>query len=230
MDIETKTELGTETVTEIKTETEPVANAEAAAKAEAAENGKPKKKEKVKDERNYGLSGIVFDAASVVLTAIALLAIVFTFGFRMVGVSGSSMVSTLQNGDWLLVTPYYGSPEYGDIVISTKKTAAEGPLVKRVIGLPGDVVDIRSDDSVWVNGKKLTETYARPGTYGRGDRTYPVTVPEDCVMLMGDNRYVSLDSRYTSIGFIEIEHLLGKAQLRVSQEWDIYGNFTKEAK
>jgi hypothetical protein len=48
-------------------------------------------------------------------------------------------------------------------------------------------------------------------------------------MLMGDNRYVSLDSRYTSIGFIEIEHLLGKARIRISQQWDIYSNYTKEA-
>ncbi len=229
MDINMKTEFGTGTETEIKTETNPAAAAQTEAAADAADTGKKKKKEKVKDERSYGLSGIVFDAASVVITAIALLAIVFTFGFRMVGVSGSSMVSTLENGDWLLVTPYYSAPEHGDIVISTKKTAAEGPLVKRVIGLPGDVVDIRADDSVWVNGKKLTETYARPGTYGRGDRVYPVTVPDDCVMLMGDNRYVSLDSRYTSIGFIEIEHLLGKARIRISQQWDIYSNYTKEA-
>ena len=182
------------------------------------------------DKRNYGIDGIVFDAVSILITAIALLAIVFTFGFRMVGVNGTSMENTLKGGDWLIVTPYYDEPQYGDIVISTKETAAEGALVKRVIAVEGDVVDVHEDDSVYVNGVKLDETYAlTQNTYGRGDRTYPLTVPEGCVMLMGDNRTVSWDSRYSNIGFIEKDFLLGKARLRVDADWDIYKNFTHNA-
>ena len=188
------------------------------------------KEKKPADNRNYGVNGIVFDAVSIIVTAIAMLAVVFTFGFRMVGVNGSSMENTLFTDDWLLVTPYYGEPHYGDIVISTKETAAEGALVKRVIGLPGDEVLITEDDSVYVNGIKLDETYALTrNTHGKGDRTYPVTVPDGCVMLMGDNRDVSWDSRYTSIGYIEEEHLLGKARLRLSKDWNIYANFTHDA-
>ena len=189
-----------------------------------------KKDNQPEDIRNYGASGIVFDAVSIIITAIAMLSIVFTFGFRMVGVNGSSMENTLFTDDWLLVTPYYGEPQYGDIVISTKETAAEGALVKRVIAVAGDVVDIGEDDSVYINGVKLDETYALTnGTYGHGDRTYPLTVPEGCVMLMGDNRYVSWDSRYTNIGFIEEDYLLGKARLRIDRDWDIYKNFTHNA-
>ena len=188
------------------------------------------KSKQTEDNRNYGANGIVFDAVSIIVTAIAMLAIVFTFGFRMVGVNGSSMENTLFTDDWLLVTPYYGEPHYGDIVISTKETAAEGALVKRVIGLPGDEVMITEDDSVYVNGVKLDETYALTrNTHGKGDRTYPVTVPEGCVMLMGDNRDVSWDSRFTSIGYIEEEHLLGKARVRLSKDWNIYANFTHDA-
>ena len=188
------------------------------------------KSKQAEDNRNYGANGIVFDAVSIIVTAIAMLAIVFTFGFRMVGVNGSSMENTLFTDDWLLVTPYYGEPHYGDIVISTKETAAEGALVKRVIGLPGDEVMITEDDSVYVNGVKLDETYALTrNTHGKGDRTYPVTVPEGCVMLMGDNRDVSWDSRFTSIGYIEEEHLLGKARVRLSKDWNIYANFTHDA-
>ena len=189
------------------------------------------KKEKApEDKRNYGISGVIYDAVSIIVTAITLLAIVFTFCFRMVGVSGHSMDNTLSDGDWLLVTPYYTEPEYGDIVISTKETAAEGPLVKRVIGVNGDTVDIHPDDTVYLNGVKLDETYAlTENTFGRGDREYPVTVPEDCVMLMGDNRSVSWDSRYTNIGFIEEEYLLGKARLRIASDWNIYSNFTHDA-
>ncbi len=182
------------------------------------------------DQRNYGFDGIAFDAVSILITAIALLAIVFTFGFRMVGVNGHSMDDTLANGDWLVVTPYFGEPEYGDIVISTKETAAEGALVKRVIAVAGDEVFVDADNSVYINGVKLDETYALTnGTYGRGDRTYPLTVPEGCVMLMGDNRIVSWDSRYTNIGFIEEDYLLGKARVRVDRDWDIYKNFTHNA-
>ena len=167
---------------------------------------------------------------AVFVVIILMLSVVFTFGFRMVGVNGSSMENTLYTDDWLLVTPYYGEPQYGDIVISTKETAAEGALVKRVIAVAGDEVMITDDDSVYVNGIKLDETYALTrNTHGKGDRTYPVTVPEGCVMLMGDNRDVSWDSRYTSIGYIETEHLLGKARLRLSRDWNIYGNFTHDA-
>ena len=182
------------------------------------------------DKRNYGISGVVFDAASIIITSIVLLAVVFTFGFRMVGVNGQSMDDTLASGDWLVVTPYFDEPQYGDIVISTKETAAEGALVKRVIAVAGDEVFIDEDDSVYINGVKLDETYALTnGTYGRGDRTYPLTVPEGCVMLMGDNRIVSWDSRYTNIGFIETDYLLGKARVRVDKDWDIYKNFTHNA-
>ena len=184
----------------------------------------------VEDKRNYGFEGVVFDAVSILITAIALLAIVFTFGFRMVGVNGSSMDNTLKTGDWLVVTPYFDEPQYGDIVISTKETAADGALVKRVIAVAGDVVDVHEDDSVYVNGVKLDETYAlTQNTYGRGDRTYPLTVPEGCVMLMGDNRTVSWDSRYSNIGFIEKDFLLGKTRLRLDADWDIYKNFTHNA-
>lgn len=189
-----------------------------------------KKNTAAEDKRNYGFEGVVFDAVSILITAIALLAIVFTFGFRMVGVNGSSMDNTLKTGDWLVVTPYFDEPQYGDIVISTKETAADGALVKRVIAVAGDVVDVHEDDSVYVNGVKLDETYAlTQNTYGRGDRTYPLTVPEGCVMLMGDNRTVSWDSRYSNIGFIEKDFLLGKARLRLDADWDIYKNFTHNA-
>ena len=196
---------------------------------EKRENGM-KKKATEEEPRNYGIAGVLYDTISIILTAITLLSLVFTFGFRMVGVKGSSMENTLLTGDWLLVTPYYDEPQYGDIVISTKDTAAEGPLVKRVIAVAGDEVDVKDDDSVYVNGVKLDETYALTnGTFGKGDREYPITVPEDCVMLMGDNRLVSWDSRYTNIGFIETEHLLGKARLRLSSDWNIYDNFTHNA-
>jgi len=170
----------------------------------------------------------IYEGLSVVISAIFIIALVFTFGFRLVGVSGSSMVDTLHNGEWLIVTPYYDEPEYGDIVISTHRLSTMGPIVKRVIATEGDTVDLDSDGNVYVNGVQLDESsYAMPVHTMKGDLSYPVTVPEGCVMLFGDNRPVSSDSRYSHVGFAPVDALLGKAQLRLSGEWNIYENFTE---
>ncbi|MBO5396122.1 MAG: signal peptidase I [Clostridia bacterium] len=170
----------------------------------------------------------IYEGLSVVISAIFIIALVFTFGFRLVGVSGSSMVDTLHNGEWLIVTPYYDEPEYGDIVISTHRLSTMGPIVKRVIATEGDTVDLDSDGNVYVNGVQLDESsYAVPVHTMKGDLSYPVTVPEGCVMLFGDNRPVSSDSRYSHVGFAPVDALLGKAQLRLSGEWNIYENFTE---
>ena len=138
------------------------------------------------------------------------------------------MVDTLHDGEWLIVTPYYDEPEYGDIVISTHRLSSMGPIVKRVIASEGDVVDIDAAGNVSVNGVLLDESsYAMPVHSMKGNLSYPVTVPEGCVMLLGDNRPISSDSRYDYVGFAPVDSLLGKAQLRLSGEWNIYENFTK---
>lgn len=180
-----------------------------------AENNR-KKKKRADDGEDYGIFGTIYDAVSVIVASMVIISVVFTFCFRLVGVDGPSMNNTLTNGDWLIVTPYYSEPKYKDIVISTKKTAAEGNLVKRVIAVAGDVVDITDEGRVIVNGKELDEPYIISDGRLHGDLNYPVTVPDDCVMLMGDNRPVSWDSRYSDIGFAETEYLMGKARFRVA--------------
>lgn len=188
-----------------------------------ANENTPKKSE----DKNFFISSI-YEGLSVVISAIFIIALVFTFGFRLVGVSGDSMVDTLHDGEWLIVTPYYSEPEYGDIVISTHRYESMGPIVKRVIATAGDSVTILSDGSVFVNGEKLNEaSYAVQGYIFPGDHQYPVTVPEGHVMILGDNRPVSADSRYSYVGFAPVDALLGKAQFRLSGERDIYSNFNK---
>ena len=182
-------------------------------------------KEEKADEPNT-LVGAMYEGVSIVVSAIMIIALVFTFAFRLVGVSGNSMNNTLTDGDWLLVTPYYTEPQYGDIVISTKDTAAEGSLVKRVIAVAGDVVVVDEHDNVTVNGVALQEdSYTIKDGSRHGNLTYPITVPEGCVMLMGDNRCGSWDSRFMEIGFAEDDYLLGKARLRLSKNYNIYANF-----
>ena len=187
---------------------------------------KTNSKENSKEKGSFASS--IYEGLSVVISAIFIIALVFTFGFRLVGVSGSSMVNTLSDGDWLIVTPYYSEPEYGDIVISTHRLETMGPIVKRVIATEGDEVYIDESGNVFVNGEALDESsYTVPISRRYGDLTYPVTVPEGHVMLMGDNRPLSSDSRYSYVGFAPVDALLGKAQFRLMGERDIYHNFDK---
>ncbi len=184
--------------------------------------------EKKSESEKSSFASSIYEAVSVVISAIAIIALIFTFGFRLVGVSGSSMVNTLTNGDWLIVTPYYTEPEYGDIVISTHRLETMGPIVKRVIATEFDEVNITDDGTVYVNGEKLEEaSYTVPVSHRYGNLDYPVTIPEGHVMLMGDNRPLSSDSRYSDVGFAPVDALLGKAQFRLSGNYDIYYNFNK---
>ena len=89
--------------------------------------------------------------------------------------------------------------------------------VKRVIGLPGDTIDIdEATGDVYVNGEKIDQSYLDEGvhTYRGRETQFPYTVPEDCVFVMGDNREDSLDSRYQSLGAVPYEAILGKAAFR----------------
>ena len=199
----------------------------------AAAQAMPETKEstpgKKTEEEPNTVVGALYEGVSIVVSAIMIIAVVFTFAFRLVGVQGSSMNDTLQDGDWVLVTPYYTEPKYGDIVIGTKETAAEKTLIKRVIAVSGDEVIVDEHDDVTVNGVALKEdAYTLKNGERHGNLTYPVTVPDDCVMMMGDNRLGSWDSRFSEIGFQEYDYLLGKVQFRLSKDFNVYKTFEIE--
>jgi len=146
---------------------------------------------------------------------LAVIMVIFLFLFRIVIVSGSSMYSTLWNGDWLLVT---GSvlrhdPEPGDIVVASKKSFNSGePIIKRVIATEGQTVDIDFDAGiVYVDGVALEETYTYTPTNVQEGIEFPITIAEGCIFAMGDNRNGSRDSRDPSIGMIDTREVLGKA-------------------
>ena len=141
--------------------------------------------------------------------------LVFTFAFRVVGVSGESMVPTLQNGDWLAVRAVNMSVERGDIVVITQPNSLNEPLIKRVIAVGGDTLDIDFiTGEVFVNGERLDEPYIAEATRRGFDTVFPLTVPEGCLFVMGDNRNNSLDSRSSTIGFIDERYVLGVAEFR----------------
>lgn len=140
---------------------------------------------------------------------------IFTFGIRMLGVDGHSMLNTLQHGDRLMVVNpiFYHDYKYGDIVILRKTGVFDNePIVKRVIATGGQTVDIDfSEGVVYVDGEALEEDYIREPTYTAEGTEFPLTVPEESIFVMGDNRNGSSDSRDYRLGTVDTRYVIGKA-------------------
>ena len=148
-----------------------------------------------------------------VVFLIAVVMLLFSFCFRVVVVSGGSMNQTLYNGDCLLVLGkvFYAEPKRGDIVVVSKDSFRDGdPIIKRVIAVAGDEVDIRSG-IVYVNDVALDEPYINGVATNAYDISFPIEVEEGCVFALGDNRQNSTDSRSSQIGMIDKREILGRA-------------------
>ncbi len=143
--------------------------------------------------------------------------LVYVLCFRMVVVVGDSMYGTLMDGDRLLLLSnvFYREPEQGDIIVASKQSFKNGEcIIKRVIATEGQTVDIDfTTGKVYVDGQVLQEDYiSSPTMYPEG-MEFPLTVAENCVFVMGDNRMDSTDSRNPLIGLIDQRQILGKAIL-----------------
>ncbi|NQY56866.1 MAG: signal peptidase I [Ilumatobacteraceae bacterium] len=154
----------------------------------------------------------------IVVVAVALLVafLVRTFVLAHFVVDGSSMYTTLQSGDRVFVNKLsyrLHDPNRGDVVVLHQSTAAsERDLIKRVIGLPGEEVEMLTNCQVLIDGRALNEPYLDPNVVSPGNcgATFePVLVPENHVFVMGDNRGGSQDSR--QIGPISDDDLVGRA-------------------
>jgi len=136
------------------------------------------------------------------------LILIFTFLGRAIGVRGNSMLPTLHNGNMVLLQTIGYRPAQGDVVVVTKQSFSEEPIIKRVIAVGGQTVIIDLDNKeVSVDGQLLDEPYIREEMYGTGVREY--IVPEGYYFVMGDNRNHSSDSR--SIGMVDRREILGHA-------------------
>lgn len=173
------------------------------------------------EEPKKTASGVsfVFDVVDSLKGAVIAAFIVFCLVFRVIGVEGTSMRPTLQDGDWVAVSGLSINIEKGDIVIVTQPWERNVPIVKRVVAKGGDTVDIDFLlGEVYVNGIKLDEHYIEEPTTNSYDVLFPLTVPEGKVFVMGDNRGESLDSRSSKIGCIDERYILGKVMFRFYPE------------
>lgn len=151
-----------------------------------------------------------------VVCILAVVAIAFVFFMRLITVNGDSMLPTLQDRDCLILLNnlWYSDPEPGDIVVARIPEFSPEPIVKRVIAVEDDVVDIDPDTGiVSVNGKIMEEEYAIAAVSQHWDEeiSFPITIEKGCVFLLGDNRSVSYDSRYEPISQVDTRYILGKA-------------------
>lgn len=157
-----------------------------------------------------------FEWIQSVIVALIVCVLIFVFFVRLVDVVGSSMYSTLENGDKMVVSGLFYTPKQGDIVVFRKDEYKPEALVKRVIATEGQTVEINFDKGiVYVDGKKLDEPYTFEPTYNQIDFRGTQVVPEGCVFVMGDNRNDSTDSRDERIGMVDTDLIIGKVYFTV---------------
>ena len=145
----------------------------------------------------------------IIVAAIA--ALIATLLLPVLQISGSSMEPNLNNGD-IVALIKTTRLERGDLCGFSYSNKI---LIKRVIGLPGDIVTIDGDGSVFINGYVLDEPYINEKALGECDIEFPYTVPENEYFVLGDHRGSSIDSRSSVIGCIPYEQILGKIIIKV---------------
>lgn len=175
----------------------------------------------------------VVEWAAVIIGALVVALVVKTFLFQAFYIPSASMEPTLEQGDRVLVNKVsYDLHDInrGDVLVFERpeawQPAADGidDLIKRAIGLPGDVVEVRDGD-VYIDGERLDEPYLDDGTRTEAGRNGATRweVPEDHIFVMGDNRSNSADSRYYANGYVPVDEVVGRAFIQVWPPTDVGG-------
>ena len=153
-----------------------------------------------------------------ILIILGLTYLIITFVGQRTMVSGSSMETTLQNGDNLIVDKIsyrFRDPKRYDIIVFPYKYEEDTYYIKRIIGMPGEKIQIQ-DGYVYINGEKLTsDIYGKERINNPQTAAEPITLGEDEYFVMGDNRNHSMDSRDPSVGVLKRSDLIGRAWMRI---------------
>lgn len=199
------------------------------------EGAAPAGQEPEEEKEPETLEGMIYCWAQALITAVVGVVLLFTFAFRLIGVSGPSMQDTLYTGDRLLVlNAAFCDFQPGDVVVINNYNAdLSDTLIKRIIAVGGQTIDIDlASSTVYVDGQPLDEPYVKGFTDTIEGTRFPLTLAEDEVFVMGDHRDHSTDSRSARLGPVKEGYLQGKAVLLLlpgtnpdlgAREWDRIG-------
>jgi len=169
-------------------------------------------KSELKHERNkIRYRRILKNAVYALVIVAAVAVLIATLVLPVLQISGTSMEPTLNNGE-IVVLIKTTKLDRGDLCGFSYSNKI---LIKRVIGLPGDTVEIDADGNVAINGEVIDEPYITNKSLGECDIEFPFTVPENEYFLLGDQRETSIDSRSSVIGCVELEQIVGKLFFRI---------------
>ena len=167
------------------------------------------------------MKNVVKEIISTILYILAVLLgtyLLITFVGQRTSVSGSSMEPTLSNNDQLIldkISYRFSEPKRFDIIVFPFQYKENTYYVKRVIGLPGETVQIDLEGNIYINGEILEEDYGKEKINFPGLAVEPITLGDDEYFVMGDNRNNSSDSREPSVGNIHRDQIIGKAWVRI---------------
>ncbi len=143
-----------------------------------------------------------------ILTLPALTYLVFAFLLGIAQVEQSSMLPNFAEGDIVIFNRLEKDYSFGDVIIA-QNLEDETLMIKRIIGIPGDTVEITDDGQILINDKTIRENWQSLGELTQNQATLPITLDEGEYFVLGDNRTVSLDSRSSEVGNIQEENILG---------------------
>ncbi len=181
---------------------------------ESNNNENPVEVNEKQDKQKWNSKKEIISWVKVILSALIIAFVLRTFVFQLALVNQISMDPTLKDGQMLIISKvnyFIGDPQRGDIIVF-KDSYENKLLIKRVIGLPGEKLDLR-EDKVFINDKELQPDYTSSLTYALTQESWQI--PEGQYFVMGDNREHSRDSRVETVGLVNRKSIVGKAVFRL---------------
>ncbi|MBQ7128451.1 MAG: signal peptidase I [Clostridia bacterium] len=189
--------------------------------------------EEVEEKSSFG--NTLLEWLDSLVISFIVVVLLFTFFLGKVKVDGESMNNTLQDSDQLIISDFMYKPQRKDIVIISRNpkniygdSAENEPIVKRVIAVAGDTIEITDDNKVLLNDEEIDEPYIKDYALGTGTPNDEfkkemkrqslgdkLKIPEGRIFVMGDNRYNSHDSRKGDIWLVDERYVLGKVLFRI---------------
>ncbi len=171
-----------------------------------------------KEEKKRGALREVLSMIGWILFIFCLVFLVTTYVGQRTRVEGHSMEPALSDGDNLIVDKIsyrFHDPERFDIIIFPYQWESNTYYIKRIIGLPGETIQIDDEGNIYIDGEVLRENYGLERIQNPGLAREPVTLGEDEYFVLGDNRNNSTDSRFAEVGVIHRDDIVGRAWVRI---------------